>query len=186
MIQIITTQHIAAPPAAVWAFIGDLPRYPEWVVGTKEMLSISTMEVGVGTAYRERTQIGPSTSLTTWHITTFRAPHVQTHESGSAMLRAALTMTLEAENGGTRLTHCIKARLLPRVRPAGWLLERLIRRQVANDMHQTLRQAKQIIEQEYTPPLPNPHPVRAHSCTSSTQTATALAISCRLIHSSGP
>ncbi len=144
-----TTEQIAAPPAAVWAFISNLHRIPAWVVGTKKMLSISTPEAELGTEYRELTQIGPSTSQTTWRITTFRAPHVQTHESGSAMLHAVLTMTLEAENGGTRLTHCIEARLLPRVRPLGWLLERLIRRQVANDMRQTLRQAKQIIEQEY-------------------------------------
>ncbi len=150
MTQIITQQHIAAPPAVVWAFISDLPRYPEWVVGTKHMLSISTMEVGAGTVYCERTQLGPSTSETTWHITTFHAPHVQIHENRSAMLRAVLTMTVGPEGNGTRFTHAIEATMFPRVRRLGWLLERLIRRHIANDMVQTLRQARQIIEQEYT------------------------------------
>jgi uncharacterized protein YndB with AHSA1/START domain len=149
MLQTITTEHIAAPPAVVWAFISDLPRIPEWVVGTKAMLHISTAQVGVGTEYRELTQIGPTTSQTTWRITTFRAPSMQIHESRSALLDAVLTMTLEAENGGTRFINRIEGHLLPRVRPLGWLLERLIRRQAANDMRKTLWQAKQIIEQEY-------------------------------------
>ena len=67
MAQVSITEHIAAPPA-VWTFISDLQRIPEWVVGTKEMLSISTEAVGVGTEYRELTQIGPSVSETTWRI----------------------------------------------------------------------------------------------------------------------
>ncbi len=149
MLQLITTEHIAAPPAVVWAFISDLQRVPEWVIGTQKMLRISTEEVGAGTEYRELTQIGPTTSPTTWRITTFRAPHVQVHESRSALLDAVLTMTLAAEHGGTRFIHRIEGRLLPRVRPLGWLMERLIRRHAANDMRKTVQQAKQIIEQEY-------------------------------------
>ncbi len=45
---LITTEHIAAPPAAVWMFISDLQRVPEWVIGTQKMLWISTEQVGVG------------------------------------------------------------------------------------------------------------------------------------------
>ena len=113
------------------------------------MLSVSTMEVGVGTAYRELTQIGPSTSETTWRITAFRAPSVQIHESRSAMLNAVLTMTVEPVGDETRLTHHTEARMLPHVPVVGWLLGLIMRRQVTNDMRQTLRQAKRIIEQEY-------------------------------------
>ena len=36
------TEHIAAPAAAVWTFISDLRRIPEWFAGTTAMLSIST------------------------------------------------------------------------------------------------------------------------------------------------
>ncbi len=101
------------------------------------------------TEYRELTQIGPTTSPTTWRITTFRAPHVQIHETRSAMVNATLTMTFKAENGGTRFIHHIEARLLPMVPPLGWLLGLIMRRHVANDMRKTLWQAKQIVEQEY-------------------------------------
>ena len=148
MPQINITEHIAAPPATVWAFISDLHRIPEWVVGTKKMLSISTDEVGAGTEYRELTQLGPSTSQTTWRITTFRAPSVQIHESNSATGNAVLTMTVEPEGSGTRLTFQAAYHLLPMVRPLGWLLEVVMHRKVTNNMRQTFRQAKRIIEQE--------------------------------------
>jgi hypothetical protein len=58
-------------------------------------------------------------------------------------------MTVEVTGGRTQLNHHIDARMLPHVRPLGWLLEQLIHRHIANNMRQTLRQAKQIIEREY-------------------------------------
>ncbi len=149
MLQITVTEHIAAPPAAVWAFISDLHRIPEWVLGTKAMLFVSTEEVGVGTEYRELTQIGPSTSETTWRITTFRAPSVQTHESRSAMVKAVLTMTVEPAGSGGLLTFQSQSQLLPRLRPLGRLLELMIHRRVTNEMRHSFQQAKRIIEQEY-------------------------------------
>ena len=48
-LNIMTTEQIAASPAAVWAFISDLPRIPQWIVGTKKMLSISTSAAEEGT-----------------------------------------------------------------------------------------------------------------------------------------
>ena len=148
MPQINITEHIAAPPAAVWTFMSDLHRIPEWFVGTKEMLSISTEQVGAGTEYRELTQLGPSTSETTWRITTFRAPSVQIHESHSAVMNAVLTMTVEPEGSGTRLTYQAAYHLLPMLRPLGWLLELVIHRRSTNDVRRSLQTAKRIIEQE--------------------------------------
>ena len=149
MAQVIITEHIAAPPAAVWTFISDLRRIPEWVVGTKEMLSISTEAAGVGTEYRELSKFGPTTAETAWRITTFRAPSVQTHECRSPLMHVVLTMTVVPEGSGARLIHRTDARVLPRVRPLGWLMELILRPQVANDMRQSLQQAKRIIEQDY-------------------------------------
>lgn len=148
MPQINITEHIAAPPAAVWTFMSDLHRIPEWFVGAKEMLSISTEQVGAGTEYRELTQLGPSTSETTWRITTFRAPSVQIHESHSAVMNGVLTMTVEPEGSGTRLTYQAAYHLLPMLRPLGWLLEVVIHRRSTNDVRRSLQTAKRIIEQE--------------------------------------
>ena len=149
MPQINVTEHIAAPPAVVWAFISDLHRVPEWVIGTKKMLSVSTAETEQGTEYRELSQVGFLTSETTWRVMTFRAPHVQMHECRSAMGNVTLTMTVEPAGNGTRIRHVTEYRLMPHVRPLGRLLEALLHRRTADDMHRSVQQAKQIIEQEY-------------------------------------
>ncbi len=149
MIRIVTTEFIAAPPANVWAFISDVQRYPEWIVGTEKILSVSTQKIGAGTEYGEVTKIGRSTSESTWLITAFDAPHSQTHISRSATLDGALTMIVEPERSGTQITHMVEASLLPRMRLLGWPLERLMRRQLVDSMRQTFRQAKRIIELEY-------------------------------------
>jgi carbon monoxide dehydrogenase subunit G len=149
MPQILLTEDIAAPPAAVWTFISDLRRIPEWVVGTKQMLSISTEKSELGTEYCELTLIGSYATETSWRITTFRAPHVQTHESRSALGNMTLTMIVEPHDQGTRLSYQAQYQMLPRVRPLGWLLEMLIHRKSSTDMHRSFASAKRIIEQEY-------------------------------------
>ncbi len=60
-----------------------------------------------------------------------------------------LTMTVAPEGGGARLTQNIEARMLPGLRPLGWLLDQIMRRPAARDMRRSVRQAKRIVEQEY-------------------------------------
>ncbi len=143
-----TIQHIQAPPDAVWTFISDLRRVPEWVIGTDEMVYVSTDPVAGGTEYRERTQIGPISSETSWRITVFQAPSLQKHEMRSATVNVVLTMAVDPEDGGTRLTLWVEYQMLPKLRPLGWLLERAMYRKFMNDMRQSLRAAKRIIERE--------------------------------------
>ncbi len=159
MPQINVTEQIAAPPAVVWAFISDLHRVPEGVIGTKKMLSISTAETEHGTEYCELSQVGFLKSETTWRITTFRAPHVQTHECRSAMGNVTLTMMVEPAGSGTQIRHVTEYYLMPHVRPLGRLLEALLHRRTADDLHRNVQQAKRMIEQEHgaverTPPQP--------------------------------
>lgn len=149
--KLTTTEHIAASPAEVWSFISDANRYPEWVVGTKEVLSVSALEASQGTLYRERTQIGPSTPETRWEVTAFDTPYRQVHISKSAAINAVLTMLVEPEGDGTRFTHIIETTLFPKFRPLGWLLEQALWPQVVKDMAATLRQARQIVEREHGP-----------------------------------
>lgn len=64
------------------------------------------------------------------------------------MAQAVLTMVVEPEDGGTRLTHQAVYQLLPKVRPLGWLLELAMDRKSKNDMRKSLQTAKHIIEHE--------------------------------------
>ena len=51
------------------------------------------------------TKVGPNESDTEWHITQFDPPHIQVHECKEATLQAVLTVQVEPEGDGTRLTH---------------------------------------------------------------------------------
>lgn len=64
MPQIEIVEHIQVPPERVWNFISDIRRGPEWVTVMKEVLYVSEGELGKGSVYRERSQIGPSPSET--------------------------------------------------------------------------------------------------------------------------
>ncbi len=149
MTQVLTTEQIAARPEVVWAYISNLPRIPEWVVGTKQMLSISTKQAELGTAYRELSQVGPMTAQTNWQITAFSAPSVQTHECRGPLFNAVLTMTLEPQGTGTRFKHLLDVQMLPGIPLLGQLLAWMLRPSARRDMRHSLQKAKQIIEHEH-------------------------------------
>ena len=69
MPQVEFIEYIQAPPQAVWDFISDIRRGPEWVTVMKEVLFVSDGPVKKGSVYRERSQVAVSTSETEWHIT---------------------------------------------------------------------------------------------------------------------
>jgi carbon monoxide dehydrogenase subunit G len=149
MPQIETIEDIQAPPQAVWDFISDLERVPEWVAVTKQMLHVSTPVVGEGTMYRELTQVGSRLVETTWHVTTFRAPHIQVHKHASATMDMVLTLTVTPKEDGTQLVHHTNYRLLPAVRPLGWLMERMFfHRSNVRTMRICTQAVKRIVEHE--------------------------------------
>ena len=150
MPRIETVEYIEAPPQIVWDFISDLQRVPEWVSVTKEMLHVNTPVVGEGTVYQELTQVGKRLIETTWHITTFRAPHVQVHQHRSAIMDMTLALTLTPQENGTCLVLCSEYRLLPILRPVGWLIERMFfHRTSVQDMRWSTQSIKRIVEQEF-------------------------------------
>ena len=78
---------IAAPPAAVYATITDLARWPDFVRGIERMEILTSGPVGVGTTFREtRTMFGRSA----------------TEEMTVAQLKPPHRFDLTAENHSTR------------------------------------------------------------------------------------
>lgn len=149
MTVVETSREIEAPPEAVWAFISDLERVPEWVVFTDEMLETSSEEPGVGTEYRELGGPGPIEDESTWRITAFDPPHRQVHEGDLGAMEVRLTMEVEPTARGSRLTHRVDLSVLPRVRPVGWLLEHLVVKHVMRrGLEDSQAQAEAIVEAE--------------------------------------
>ncbi len=147
MPRIEIREYIQAPPEQVWTFLSDIRRGPEWVTVMKEVLSVSDEPLRQGSSYRERSKIGPSTSVTEWHITEFEPPRRQVHTCREPSLYARLTVEVEPEGNGTRLLHRTDYRLMPVFRPLGWLLEQLFaHRLMTQEMRQTVTNAKRIFE----------------------------------------
>lgn len=149
MTVVETSREIEAPPEAVWAFISDLERVPEWVVFTDEMLEVPDEEAGKGTVYRELGGPGPVQDESTWRITAFDPPRRQVHEGDLGAMEATLTMEVDPVEDGTRLTHRLDVRVLPRLRPLGWLLEHLVVKHVLRrGLRGSQARAKEIVEAE--------------------------------------
>lgn len=146
-----TSLEIDAPPEAVWSFISDLSRTPEWVTFTDEMLEVPN-ETEVGAVYREYGGVGPKKDESTWRVTAFDPPREQVHEGDLGVMRPTLTMRVEPTDGGSHLTHRVEFRFLPKVRPIGWLMEKVfVERAMREGLRESQLNAKEILERETGP-----------------------------------
>jgi uncharacterized protein YndB with AHSA1/START domain len=104
--RIEVSVDIEASPEAVWDFVSDLRRIPEWVEDTLAMLSVEPEPAQVGTVYRERSRIiGPVSQVTTWKIIEFDAPRFQKHDGQVPMMAStSVSFGLEPSAGGTKFT----------------------------------------------------------------------------------
>jgi len=149
MARATASAYIDAAPQEVWAFINELHRKPEYVRFVKEVFDISERPVGEGTVYRERARFGPRESVSEWRFILFDPPRRQVQRSQSREMDATFTANLAPEGSGTRLTVEMDIRLLPVVRPIGWLLEKLIvRRKMQRDVGLTMKTLKKLVEGE--------------------------------------
>ena len=149
MAKAAASAYIDAAPPQVWAFINNLQRKPEYVHFVREVFNISSHPVREGTVYRERARFGPRESVSEWRFTQFDPPKRQVQRSQSREMDATFTANLQPEGSGTRLTVEMDVRLLPVLRPVGWILEQLIvRRKMQGDVELTLKTLKQIVEAE--------------------------------------
>jgi hypothetical protein len=141
---------VGASPSKVWEFISDIERYPEWIYFVREATPMSEGPVGEGTKYKERAKPGPFESVSEWQITEFEPPRHQTHIGRMPEMEATLRIRLEPEGEGTRWFHEMDFRMLPRIRPVGWVLERLVvRRKMQADFRRILTTAKSFLERQH-------------------------------------
>ena len=138
---------IEAPPQVVWDFFSDLRRIPEYT--PSEVPYISDGPIQQGTVYRERGQFLGSTSESEWLITEFDPPRRQEHFSNESTVRVTVTLVLEPVGNGTRLSQTTDFQVMPRFRPLGWLLEKLVvQRMISKQLREMVQGAKQMIEAE--------------------------------------
>lgn len=140
-------QHIDAAPEKVWDLMCDIRRGPEWITVMLETLYVSDDWIQKGSVYRERSKVGPSTSITEWTITEFAPPHLQVHETNERSMSIELTIEVKPDGEGTLLTHRTEYRMLPVFRPLGWLMEQLfVNRTLNRELRQSVQNAKRLLE----------------------------------------
>jgi len=148
MRRIEASIHIKAPPEAVFDFVSDLRRIPEYVDIVLEIFDIMEGPTRVGTRYRERAKPGLVEQLQEWRCTEFERPHNQVYEGRSPQMHLLLHKQMEPEAGGTRYSQWIEFKMFPRFQPLGWLLDPLVARQMAREFKKITAGIKQIVERE--------------------------------------
>jgi ligand-binding SRPBCC domain-containing protein len=151
MATVVGTVTVDAPPEVVWDVVSDVERYAELSSAfTDEVRYVSDRPVGEGTVYREYGGIGPMKDESEWVITTFTPPTRQVHEGDVGVMTPLLTIELDPVGEGTQIRQTVEYVVLPEMRPAGWLLERLfVNRTMANGVKATLNNAKRMAEAEH-------------------------------------
>lgn len=151
MLKVTVNRHIDAPPAVVWEVVNDLDRKHEYVSFVRDVFDVSDQPVAAGTTYRELAKFGPRETVSEWTFKEFDSPHRQVQEGRSPVMEATFTLELEPERGGTRTTPQMEVRLLPRMRPLGWLLEQtIVKYQMQADMERSVETLKRLVEREWT------------------------------------
>lgn len=151
-LRIERTTRIETDQDKLWSLINDFDRMTEWVAFADELTFLSDGEIGEGTVYREVGGVGPISSESEWEILEFDPPTRQLHRGDLGIMRTDLTMTLATVDGGTEFTQTVTVRALPRLRPAGWLLEKLvIERSLRSGLRETQANLKRLAETEASP-----------------------------------
>ncbi len=113
----------------------------------REVRDVSDTPLRQGSTYRERAKPGPREGSYDWRVEEWEEPRRQVHSHASFEMEARLTCLLEESDGGTRYRQVMSYRMLPKLRPLGWVLERaFIQRKMHSDMERFLANAKRIIE----------------------------------------
>lgn len=96
---------VQASPEAVWAFLCDARRYPEWIPDTLAILAVSDEPLVAGSTYRERSRVvGPLSLPSDWRVVEFDPPRRQRHD-GRMLGPMSITFEVTPADGGARFAY---------------------------------------------------------------------------------
>ena len=144
--------EIAAPLETVWEFLNDIKRRPDWVAITDRVLSGTGESEQLGSVYRDYG--GPARfakSESEWRVTEFDSPNRKVKEGHGLGVNRIIASTLTPSGEGTRLHDVIDVIWKWYWQPISWPLELLIlNRRFQRLLHQSLDDAKRLIEADET------------------------------------
>lgn len=141
--------HINATPEEVFDLVSDPWRIPEYVSFVKEIVEVSEGPPGVGTRIVEKAKPGPFPVTTYWEIVEYEFPHRHVWRGHQVDMEMTLTKEITSEGSGSMYQQFLDYRYLPRFRPLGWLLEKLvITRSLQKSFREIVAGIRQIAELE--------------------------------------
>jgi carbon monoxide dehydrogenase subunit G len=105
MAQGLLTFRVNKPPEAVFPFVGNLERAPEWVPDLLSMRKVSDGPVGVGTRYEETVRMGSKISDATLEVTEYDPPYTFAHIGQGGPSRFTARFVLKPDGHATIVTH---------------------------------------------------------------------------------
>lgn len=100
----VTEQHIAAPPAAVWAVLADPDNYAGWVVGSRDIRDADPGFPAVGTRFHHTLALGPIDLKDHSEVVESDAPHrLVLHVKARPFGRGYVELNLVPDDGGTHV-----------------------------------------------------------------------------------
>jgi uncharacterized protein YndB with AHSA1/START domain len=151
MSRIEVSVDVGAPPEAVWDFVSNLRRIPEWIEDTLAMLTVEPEPAQQGTVYRERSRIvGPLSQVTTWKISEFDPPRFQRHDGQVPMMAAtSVSFALEPSAGATKFRLVFE---YTPGNPVSSLGDRLfLKKSLQSGFQRSLENLKRLVEAEQAP-----------------------------------
>lgn len=98
-------------PEQVFDVLSDLERAPEWVPDLLSVKKLTPGPVVVGTRYAERVRMGSREGDAELEVTEHERPRVFAHRGKGGPASFGARFVLEAEDGGTRVTHEYELRM---------------------------------------------------------------------------
>lgn len=117
------TSVLDAPPETVFDFVCDIDRWPEWDAFAEEIVEASDRPLVAGSTYVER----DGKDVSHWRVVEFDRPRRQVHVGKVPFLgEVVVEMDLQPTGDGrTSFHHVVRYAVMPRLRPAGWLVEKV-------------------------------------------------------------
>jgi carbon monoxide dehydrogenase subunit G len=111
MTEGLLTFRVNKPPEAVFPFVGNLERAPEWVPDLLTMQKVGDEPVGVGTRYDETVRMGSKTSKATLEVTEYDPPYAFAHKGQGGPSHFTARFVLKPDGHATIVTHEYSVRI---------------------------------------------------------------------------
>ena len=132
------TITIDRPIDEVFAYLSDVERHPEWVSSVLATRKTSDGPMGLGATFTEEGKTLGRHLEGTWEITAYEPPHTIQQRMKLGPAQVIITATMEAANGGTKVTIVQEGETGGLLKLADPLVARSLKKQLAADV-ETLR-----------------------------------------------